>query len=112
MQLGLNIGYLSKNLVFKGTPEKYLYGLAKDFEELNIDSYETSVDLPNCHNGYKIAFYLSFNDFHFLRQNSDGSWSHKVGYLNRIDKLDTLPKTVNGNYELIRTLEIVKPKVR
>ena len=112
LQLGLNVGYLSRNLVFKGTPEKYLYGLAKDFEELNIDSYETGVDLPNNHGGYKIAFYLSFNDFHFLRQNSDDSWSHKVGYLNRIDKFDTLPKTVNGNYELIRTLEIVKPKVR
>ena len=57
-------------------------------------------------------YYLSFNDFHFLRQNSDGSWSHKVGYLNRLDKFDTLPNIVNGNYELIKVLEIVKPKVR
>ena len=100
------------NLIDNGTKEKYLYGLAKDFEELNIDSYEISSDLPNEHGGYKIAFYLSFNDFHFLRQNSDGSWSHKVGYLNRIDKFDTLPNIVNGNYELIKVLEIVKPKVR
>lgn len=112
LQLGLNVGYLSRNLVYNGTKEKYLYGLAKDFEELNIDSYEISSDLPNEHGGYKIAFYLSFNDFHFLRQNSDGSWSHKVGYLNRLDKFDTLPNIVNGNYELIKVLEIVKPKVR
>lgn len=30
-------------------------------------------------NEYAIAFRMGYDDFHFLRQNSDGSWTHKPG---------------------------------
>ena len=111
MQTGMNIGYVGGSLVTANDPKKYLYGIQKDFETLEIDFYDSSLDSENKHNGYKIAFYVSSTDFHFIRQNVDGSWSHKVGYLKIIEKLNTPSDTIE-DYKHIKTLEIVKPVIK
>ena len=40
-----------------------------------------TVDSCCVNNGYRIAFAVTeeFDDFHFYRQNKDGTWSHKIG---------------------------------
>lgn len=42
--------------------------IEKDFENLNIKAYETTIHSDNKHNGYKISFYKANDDFHFIRQ--------------------------------------------
>lgn len=111
LELGLHIGYLSNNISAYPDLNKYLYGLQKDLEILEIDSYGSCYDKENVHNGYKIAFFFSKNDFHFVRQNADNSWSHKIGFLNKIENFESLPLTLN-NYEYVKTLEIVKPVIK
>ena len=51
-----------------------------DLKELGYDIIESSleeyVDDTNC---WKVAFCYSNNDYHWYRQNIDGTWSHKWG---------------------------------
>lgn len=56
-------------------------------------------------NSYKICLFLSVedNDFHFYRQNRDGSWSHKLGNTNvtNLDASNNLiydPNLCDRNY--------------
>ena len=51
--------------------------LRSDLDFLGVDYYETNNDAYNSHGGYKISFLKSIDDFRFLRQNIDGTWSHK-----------------------------------
>ena len=44
--------------------------LRSDLDFLGIDYYETDNDAYNSHDGYKISFLKSIDDFHFLRQKS------------------------------------------
>lgn len=92
---------------------KKIENLYKDLETLNIRFYETDIDSQTKHDGYKIAFYNCDNscDFHFFRQNIDGSWSEKQGYSSRFFKVSKLEPVV-GNYKLVKTLEIVKPIIK
>lgn len=111
MQTGMNIGYVGGNLVTSNEPKKYLYGIQKDFETLEVDFYDSAIGEENKHGGYKIAFYVSPKDFHFIRQNIDGSWSHKVGYSKVIEKVYEPSETFEG-YKRVKTLEIVKPVLK
>ena len=58
-------------------------------------------------------------DYHFVRQNSDGSWSSKLGYEECIVKSDNPLNYLNDNiydvstnYEYVKTLELVKPSIK
>lgn len=44
---------------------------------------------------YKVALVLANNDYHWYRQNNDGSWSHKRG-LTKITNLDASGKSINN----------------
>ena len=68
--------------------------------------------MPNEHGGYKISLYESSDDFHFIRQNEDGTWSHKLGYSDLVERIDNPSKYLFDEYECIKTLEIVKPVLR
>lgn len=74
---------------------------------LEIDYYDSDIDSSNKHNGYKIALYKSIDDFHFIRQNNDGSWSHKKGYDQIIERINP-EDTLFDDFKLVKTLEIVK----
>lgn len=55
-----------------------MFGFETDMGYLRIKCFDSEVDRPNLHNGYKVSLYRGSKDFHFTKQNSDGSWSHKV----------------------------------
>lgn len=106
-----NVGFIS-GLPCYNNKKDIINALEGDLSSLGIDFYDTSYDSENKYGGYKIALYKSYYDFHFLRQNSDGTWSDKKGYSNRIERYDTLPLIVSRDYDYVKTLEIVKPVVR
>ncbi len=58
--------------------------LKRDCAVLSINAYSCNFDAKTAENAYKIAiaYSKSDNDFHFLRSNADGSWSHKPGFGN------------------------------
>ena len=56
--------------------------LLADMDELGIGIRELDTVYSGClYGGYRIAFLVTtnFKDIHFLRQNKDGTWSHKQG---------------------------------
>ena len=89
-----NVGMISgyrKNIKYGITSEKeFLECLYSDLEYLKFKYYETDVlDNPS-HRGYKIGIYYDAKitgglaNYHFVRQNLDGSWSSKMGTSNEL----------------------------
>ena len=105
-----SIGFISQSKYTKSADER-ISNLYKDLTALNIKFYETDIHSENKHGGYKIALYNSPYDFHFIRQNSNGMWSEKQGYSRRFIEMKE-PRAVGKSYELIKTLEIVKPTIK
>ena len=106
-----NLGFIYGKRNYSNLPSFQLDALYNDLDALNIEYYDTEIDAKNTHGGYKITFYLAVDDFHFMRQNRDGSWSEKIGYTDEFYKNnDALPHY--KKYELQKTLEIVKPRKR
>lgn len=105
-----NIGFISDNYTDISCKDEIVENFLLDLDCLGIKHFETSVNDKNRHGGYKVSLYNCYDDFHFSRQNVDGSWSQKFGYTNTIlkcsDPLDNL------YYRYIATFEIVKPVVR
>lgn len=108
--IGHNIGFVSDTVIDVSNSHDLMFGFENDMAYLGIKCYDSEIDKPNSHNGYKVSLYRGFDDFHFTRQNSDGSWSHKVGYEPIVIKC-TDPFNVL-DYEIVHTYEIVKPVVR
>ena len=100
------------------TETELINRLYADLDTLKIKAYPSTVNASNKHNGYKIACFLDKDgkDFHFVRQNPNGIWSQKIGFDKNIYLSDNpmafLDEIPHYNYELIRTLEIVKPNER
>jgi len=106
-----NLGFISGK-DFPVTDRDKLDNLLSDFEVLNIKWFETDIERPNEHGGYKIAFYCDdWRDFHLIRQNKDGSWSEKLGYTSEIIQTEK-PRPLADYYKLVKILEIVKPTIR
>lgn len=106
-----NLGFIS-DIPYSTSLKENLYSLQCDLENLGIDSYECTMLGDTHHGGYKIALFKAPYDFHFIRQNSDGSWSHKLGYSPIIERIEIPQERVLGEYDYIKTLEIVKPIIR
>lgn len=106
-----NLGFISGE-GYPYTDQSKLDNLLADLETLNIKWFETDIEHPNEHEGYKIVFYCDdMNDFYIMRQNLDGSWSGKVYYTNQIIQLEK-PEPISNYYKLVKTLEIVKPTTK
>lgn len=105
-----NIGFISDNHTDISSKEDIVKNFLLDLDYLGIKHFETKVNAKNRYGGYKVSLYNTYDDFHFSRQNIDGSWSHKIGYTSPIlkcsDPLDNL------YYNYITTFEIVKPVIR
>ena len=109
-------------------PRCYLYSasnildyLYSDLEYLNIAYYNSDINMINKHNGYKIAIFREVNyqmDYHFIREDINGLWSHKLGYTNKYERNIDLWALINNynkdllQYEYLKTIEIVKPRIR
>lgn len=105
-----DVGFIS-NRKDSLRPTKLLDNLRSDLDSLGIEYYETYISSKNNHGGYKISLYCDpCIDFHFIREDSDGKWSHKLGYAGSIERID--PSERIYNYNLVTTYEIVKPDVR
>jgi hypothetical protein len=86
--------------------------LEADMDELGMDIYDTTAAEACEEDHYKIALIISpedpknitnRNDFHFLRQDPDGNWSHKLAEadVTRVDasgRLISNPGSANYNY--------------
>ena len=113
--------YFRKNFIVP-TASNLLDYVYTDLDTLKIKAYDSAINLPIRHNGYKIAIFMENNkrkDYHFARQNSDGSWSSKIGYEEVIVKSDNPLDYLNDNlygiktdYEYVKTLELVKPSIK
>ena len=102
------LGFISGE-PFAYTDQSKLDNLIADIETLNIKWFETNMEQPNEHGGYKIALYSDgIDDFYILRQNIDDSWSGKLYNNCTIIQLKK-PEPINDFYKLVKTLEIVKP---
>lgn len=105
-----NIGFISGNITDIDSKEEIVEIFLLDLDYLGIKHFETDVNGKNRHGGYKVSLYNCYDDFHFSRQNKDGSWSQKIGYTSTIlkcsDPLDNL------YYRYITTFEIVKPVIK
>lgn len=106
-----NIGFMTDEMHASTDLNDNLFWLQKDLELLGIDYYECTMLGDTHHGGYKIAFFKAPFDFHFIRQNMDGSWSHKLGYNPIIEKVEMPQERVLRKYNYIKTLEIVKPVI-
>jgi len=53
--------------------------VSADLKTLNMDFREIAKHDPCSEGGYKVALVLSEKDYHWFRQNPDGTWSHKPG---------------------------------
>ena len=89
-----------------------LKNILADFDSLNIKYFESSLQIPILHNGYKIAILFNGDSYktHFIRQNSDGTWSEKVGYSNMIRNFTNIDESyyIKLGYTLEKVYEIVK----
>lgn len=113
--------YFSNNFIIPTSTDllDYVY---TDLDTLKINVYDSAINMLPRHEGYKIAIFMENNkrhDYHFARQNSDGSWSSKIGYEECIVKSDNPFNYLNENlfevktnYEYIKTLELVKPSIK
>ena len=105
-----DVGFISEKKCFL-KPPKLLDNLKSDLDSLGIYYYETDIDSINNHGGYKISLYYNYGeDFHFIREDSDGKWSHKMGYSGSIERVE--PSERIFKYNLVTTYEIVKPNIR
>ena len=70
----------------------------RDCSVLSITASTCSFDSKLREQSFKIALTYSRtdNDFHFLRQNADGSWSHKPGYGNLFKRIKSEIIPYNG----------------
>lgn len=87
-----------------------------DMDFLKIKVFDSRINAEPSYGGYKIFIFSdtiikSTGDFHFVRRNADGTLSHRNGYGGSIKKIKSL-RDVDKKYELVRTLEIVKPSFR
>lgn len=117
IDVGFASGYNTEVKDVNGLLERFYH----DCEILGINVFNSSVESENTHGGYKIAIYFGKRikygdvDFHFLRENSDGTWSERIGYDGVVELYDGLPKESierEFSYKLIKVVEIVKPIIR
>jgi len=70
------------------TDQKLIDHITSDLLALGLEMIPTTLkeDVPE--KSYKIAICNSCSDFHFLRRDSSGKWSHKMGWGGRVTTED------------------------
>ena len=108
-------GFLSigKNEYYRDGPEAIVKLFKQDCEILNLKVSETSLNEPLNENEYKVAVYAcvcgSYRDFHFIRQDSNGSWSHKRGWIKPIETYMEEDILRNfGIYQFVKLFKLTK----
>jgi hypothetical protein len=95
------------------TEEILMKLLLSDFDQLGIESKESTIDEKTDYGSYKIGifipktFYIK-RTFHIIRQNDDLSWSRKNGYNNGVERIEN--PFDDKSYDLRRVLIITRKK--
>ncbi|MBQ8844742.1 MAG: hypothetical protein IJ008_01850 [Clostridia bacterium] len=113
-QLGFSVNYDFDNIFgFTRIPsekkmEKLLF---KDMKAIGVDIKVSNEKEEVNEDEWKIALYYNDKDFHFIRQNSDKSWSGKNGFSGHYQIMEHGPRktihTATGNvYHLIKIYKL------
>ncbi len=76
-----------------------------DLKRMGFKFQETTDAKSLPKRGYKIALFVYESDFHFARQNADGSWSHKEGFGAEVELLTDEDGNLITPYELKQNQE-------
>lgn len=107
-------GFLSRaeNNDYREIKEKTLQYFIEDCEILNLNISETTLDEKINKNEYKIAVYVEeYDDFHFVRQDSNGKWSEKAGWggdIRQVKKEDIVSDSYKNRYKFIGMFKVSK----
>ena len=103
---------IGKNESYRDGPEAIVKLFKQDCQVLNLQVTETNLNEPINENEYRVAVYAcicrNYRDFHFIRQDSNGSWSHKRGWLNPIETYEKDILKNMGIYDFINIFKLTK----
>ncbi len=117
---GLNIynpGTISQFKIIIYDEKTLIESFLSDCDILGFDIINSTINDTISDNYFKVSIYLEenqdsfFRDFHFMRQNEDGTWSHmkSVGGIVTLVSDAELSKC-NGNYNYLSTYALKKKK--
>ena len=94
--------------------DELLERVRSDMDFLGVDIQDDVRDEKVENGEWRIAIYLGDkNDFHFMRENADGTWSHKIGYHHIIETKEYPPQKLDTGVEQIYDLiGVYRLKVR
>lgn len=99
-----NLGALSK-MYFPDTKEQAEEALKADMKELGISCEKSYYEEKLEKDEWKIALFFydepGDEDFHLMREDSDGYWSHKVGLDGPINKIYGSLEYAASNYDIV-----------
>lgn len=103
-------GFIAGINELKDEKDDVLRNFKADCEELGLKVVESSIDEKICSCEYKIAIYVApGTDFHFARQDKDGTWSEKKGWNGPIKIIKTEDVTKNyRDYEFVGIFKVSK----
>lgn len=88
-------GFSGFEFEYPENEEELVRRVFQDMKLLGVDIKVSSINEPLKKDEWKIAIYYSNYDFHFMRQDRDGTWSHKLGYSPHIFYENTPPEKYN-----------------
>lgn len=105
-------GFMSKQITSRYdipyTKEYIIESFIKDCELLNLQVLPSTISEPIRADEYKIAVYIIKNfSFHFARLDSNGKWSEKPGWQNKIKIVKSVTENEFG-YKLIEVFRVSK----
>ena len=106
-------GFISRdrvNIIYNSTDEILQY-FKEDCEALGLNAIPTKMEDKLNSNEYKVAIYTNESfGVHFIRQDSNGKWSEKVGWCGKIKIIENenLITQGIGRYKFLQMFRISK----
>lgn len=115
-----NYAYIDKaiNKHNKEGIERFIKLFREDCKFLNYEVRKSSLKETRKGKWWKVVCYFEKGDYHWYRQDSNGSWSHKLGHqkiknVDKSDKVITNPETCNrGDYNLLIGYFLIRKKIK
>ena len=105
--------FRGKNLKAETIRDVYQSELLSRVKKLGLKIKECDLDEELNDNEWRVALYFKADkneeDFHFFKQEKDGTWSSKAGQSRFIQKFNTLPCVFRDGYKLQKIFMITNP---
>ncbi len=115
-KFNFNLGFIGNRMeLLTKNYRQMLDNFYLDCEALQVEVFDTDAYSINQHGGYKVMLFFEREgcDFHFIRQNTNGSWSERYGLNGQIQLVRRfVPPVIKNHYDLVKTLEVVKPRFK